>query len=154
MAKPPKPAPGWKKGRGKLGPLAPLLGRWAAAAESPRGPMRCRRTFEPVLGGAFVQLTAVWEFGTFRYEEQAIYGPRADGALGFWSFTNDGKRSEGVLADVRDVHPDAVGFEAQMPAGLARMVYWPDGSGGFRWAVEAKSKKGWKRFTEHHYQPA
>ena len=142
----------WKKGRGKLGPLAPLLGSWEASADSPRGPMRCRRTFAPVLGGNFVQLTAAWEFGAFTYEEHAIYGPRADGALAFWSFTNDGKRSEGVLADVSDVHPDAVGFEAQMPAGLARMAYWPDGAGGFHWAVESKNKKGWNRFTEHHYR--
>ncbi len=66
-------------------------------------------------------------------------------------FTSDGKRSEGTLADVTDVHPEAVGFEAQMPAGLARMVYWPDEAGGFRWAVESKNKRGWKRFTEHHY---
>jgi len=150
----PKPAPGWKKGRGKLGPLAPLLGSWTAQADTPRGPMRCRRTFESVLGDKFVRLTAVWDFGAFQYEEHAIYGPRADGALGFWSFTNDGKCSEGTLADVRDVHPDAVGFEAEMPAGRARMIHWPDGEGGFHWAVEAKNKKGWKRFTEHHYRSA
>ena len=25
---------------------------------------------------------------------------------------------------------------------------------GFHWAVEAKTKKGWRRFTEHHYRQA
>lgn len=39
-----------------------------------------------------------------------------------------------------------------MPTGRARMIYWPDEDGGFRWAVESKNKKGWHRFTEHHYR--
>lgn len=69
----------------------------------------------------------------------------------FWSFTNDGKRSQGRLADVSDIHAEAIGFEAQMPAGLARQAYWPDGDGGVHWMVESKNKKGWHRFTEHHY---
>ena len=74
--------------------------------------------------------------------------------MSFWSFTSDGKRSEGVIADVSDVHPEAIGFEAQMPAGLARTVYWPDQEGGFHWAVESRNKQGWHRFTEHHYRDA
>ena len=41
-----------------------------------------------------------------------------------------------------------------MPAGRARMAYWPDQVEGFRWVVEARTKKGWSRFTEHHYLPA
>ncbi|MBK7306435.1 MAG: hypothetical protein IPI88_04940 [Chitinophagaceae bacterium] len=49
------------------------------------------------------------------------------------------------------MHPDAICFEANMPAGLARMVYWPADDGGFHWAVESKVKKGWNRFTMHHY---
>ena len=28
----------WKKGRGKLGPLAPLLGSWIAESDTPMGP--------------------------------------------------------------------------------------------------------------------
>jgi hypothetical protein len=56
-----------------------------------------------------------------------------------------------MIANVTDIHPQAIGFEAQMPSGMARMAYWPDEAEGFRWAVEAKTKKGWKRFTEHHY---
>ena len=146
----------WKKGRGKLGPLTPLHGRWLAEAESPMGPVRCKRSVEPVLGGRYLQLDARWEFGPAgsakSYEERAIIGVAADGEVRFWSFTSDGKRSEGVLADVSDVHEEAVGFEAEMPAGRARMVYWPAEGGGFRWAVESKTKKGWNRFVEHRYR--
>lgn len=94
-----------------------------------------------------------WEIGKGQaYEELAIIGVGDGQAVGFWSFTSDGKRSQGVLADVRDVHPEAVGFEAEMPAGRARMVYWPDEGDGFHWAVESKSAKGWNRFTAHHYR--
>ena len=39
-----------------------------------------------------------------------------------------------------------------MPAGLARMTFWPDETEGYRWAVESKTKKGWNRFTAHHYR--
>jgi hypothetical protein len=113
------------------------------------GEVRCTRTFASILHGKYVQLVARWEFGTEIYEEVAIYGLR-NGSLSFWSFTSDGKRSEGAIADGRDVHPLAVAFEADMPAGRARMIYWPS-EGGFFWAVEARTKKGWKRFTEHRY---
>jgi len=54
------------------------------------------------------------------------------------------------VADVTDLHPEAVGFEAHMPAGFARMAYWPAGD-GFIWVVESKNAKGWRRFVEHHY---
>lgn len=148
----------WKKGRGKLGPFEPLLGKWVAEATSPMGPMRCTRTLEPILGGHYLQLTAEWVFGSMvkgkAYRELALIGVGDDKQVCFWSFTSDGKRSEGKLADVTEVHPEAIGFEAQMPAGLARMIYWPDVDGGYHWAVESKTKKGWNRFTEHHYHPA
>ena len=151
----------WKKGRGKLGALVPLHGRWVAEDDSPRGRVRCSRSLAPVLGGKYLQLDVRWEFGPAvasgsggAYEERAIIGVDGDGAVHFWSFTSDGKRSEGLLADVTDVHPEAVGFEAEMPAGRARMVYWPDDDGGFHWAVESKTKAGWRRFVDHHYRPA
>lgn len=148
----------WKKGRGKLGPFEPLLGKWVAEATSPMGPMRCTRTLEPILGGHYLQLTAEWVFGSMvkgkAYRELALIGVGDDKQVCFWSFTSDGKRSEGKLADVTEVHPEAIGFEAQMPAGLARMIYWPDVDGGYHWAVESNTKKGWNRFTEHHYHPA
>jgi hypothetical protein len=161
----------WKKGRGKLGFLQPLLGRWTATAETPMGPVRCTRVLEPVLGGNYIQLTARWEFGATTaapqaecpeaqslagkvYQEIALIGVGEGGQVCFWSFTSDGKHSEGTVADVSDLHEEAVGFEAHMPAGLARMVYWPADDGGFFWAVESKSKKGWRRFTLHTYRPA
>ena len=145
----------WKKGRGKLGFLQPLLGRWTAtAAGDVMGPVRCTRAFTAVLEGAYVRLEARWEFngGTKIYEEEALIGAGDDGQVGFWSFTSDGKRSQGTLSDVTDLHPEAVGFEAHMPAGLARMAYWPDDGDGFFFAVESKTVKGWKRFLEHHYR--
>ena len=75
----------------------------------------------------------------------------AEDNLRFWSFTSDGKQSQGEIADGTDIHQEAISFEANMPAGLARMVYWPADDGGFHWAVESKVKKGWNRFTMHHY---
>jgi hypothetical protein len=161
----------WKKGRGKLGLLQPLLGRWSATADSPMGPLRCTRVFEPVLGGAYVRLEARWLFGAAAkeaapqgadaaqpggqgYQEFALFGAGDGGGVAFWSFTSDGKRSQGTAADVTDLHPEAIGFEAQMPAGLARMAYWPDDEAGFFFAVESKTKKGWKRFLLHHYRAA
>jgi hypothetical protein len=141
----------WKKGRGKLGVLAPLIGSWTAMADTPMGRVRCTRAFMPILGGSYVQLLARWEFAKGAYEELAIYGVGDDGAVTFWSFTSDGKRSFGVLTQANDIHPEAIAFEAQVPAGVARMAYWPDAAGGMRWAVEAKNKKGWNRFSEHHY---
>jgi hypothetical protein len=153
----------WKKGRGKLGFLEPLLGRWTASAETPMGPVRCSRTFERILGGTYIRLEAVWQFnvkpakaGKYAggYQELALIGVGEGGKVSFWSFTSDGKRSQGAVADATDLHPEAIGFEAQMPAGLARMAYWPDEAGGFFWVVESKTAKGWRRFTEHHYHPA
>jgi hypothetical protein len=160
----------WKKGRGKLGFLQPLMGRWVAEADSEYGAIRCEREFSPGLRGAYVQLQARWQFGSAAapaqqeaarsgqpprvYEELALIGAGDDGQVRFWSFTSDGKRSEGTVADVTDLHPQAIGFEAQMPAGLARMAYWPDEEQGFVWVVESRTKKGWRRFVTHHYQPA
>jgi hypothetical protein len=161
----------WKTGRGKLGFLDPLLGQWVAAADTPMGPLECTRSFERALGDAYVQLRAVWRIPAAAkarddpkvaalkkrgpYQETALFGVGDGGRVAFWSFTSDGKRSQGAVADVTDLHPQAVGFEAQMPAGLARQAYWPDEDGaGFYWVVESKTAKGWRRFTHHHYLPA
>lgn len=141
----------WKKGRGKLGVITPLIGSWTAETESPMGKLKCTRMLEPVLGGNYIQLTVKWDFSKFVYEEHAIIGMR-DSILSFWSFTSDGKNSQGTIADGSDIDPEAICFEAQMPAGLARMIYWPNPEGGFNWAVESKTKKGWNRFTLHHYK--
>ncbi|MDH5642927.1 MAG: hypothetical protein OEY63_01910 [Gemmatimonadota bacterium] len=143
----------WKKGRGKLGPFDPLLGKWRAKADSTMGKVVCTREFRKILEGSHVVLEAHWNTGGKIYLEQAVIGVNSEKEICFWSFTSDGKQSQGRLADVTDVHPKAIGFEAKMPAGLARMVYWPDESEGFRWVVESKTKKGWNRFVEHHYLP-
>jgi hypothetical protein len=141
----------WKRGRGKLGILTPLVGNWRASASTPMGPVECTRSFEPILNGAYVQLTVRWKFAKGTYEELAIIGVNSEAQVTFWSFTSDGKNSYGTLADVSDLHPEAIGFHAEMPAGLARMAYWPDESDGYFWVVESKTKKGWNRFVEHHY---
>lgn len=146
-----KQKPAWKKGRGKLGVLSPLIGSWVAGADSPMGKLKCTRIFEPILGGHYIQLTAAWDFSKYVYREHAIIGMQ-DGVLSFWSFTSDGKNSRGVIANGTDIHAEAICFEAQMPAGLARMIYWPNPESGFNWAVESKTKKGWNRFTTHHYK--
>jgi len=143
----------WKKGRGKLGVFQPLLGEWQAETESEMGPVKCRREFTQVLEGKYIQLKADWEYASGKYQEIALIGVNQDKQVCFWSFTSDGKQSQGQLANVGDVHPQAIGFEAQMPAGLARNVYWPDGESGFYWVVESHTKKGWNRFVEHHYLP-
>lgn len=142
----------WKKGRGKLGLLDPLLGTWKATAETPMGPVSCTRTLAKTLNGSYVELRAEWKFAQGSYLETALIGVRADGKVAFWSFTSDGKHSQGELSDGSDVHPEALAFVAEMPAGTARMVYWPDAADGFHWAVESQNKKGWKRFSEHHYR--
>ena len=144
----------WKKGRGKLGILDPLIGIWQAEADSEMGPVKCTREFKRVLSGKYVQLIANWEYANGSYGEIAMIGVNKAKEICFWSFTSDGKQSEGKLVNVTDIHPEAIGFEALMPAGTARMVYWPDHEVGFYWVVEAKAKKGWNRFTEHHYLPA
>lgn len=119
-----KQKPLWKKGRGKLGALDPLIGSWVAESDSPMGKLKCTRVFTPVLKEKYIELRATWQFAKGAYEELAILGVR-DGAVCFWSFTSDGKQSQGQLANGSDVHPEAICFEAQMPAGLARMIYWP-----------------------------
>ena len=149
----------WKKGRGKLGPMAPLLGCWKTAADTPMGPVSCVRDYAK-FGDGYVRLDADWVFKAAKdearrsYREICLFGPGNDGVLTFWSYTSDGKKSQGRLADGTDVHPAAVCFEAQMDAGLARQVFWPDEGEGLRWAVEARNRKGWNRFTEHHYRRA
>jgi hypothetical protein len=157
-------ATAWKKGRGKLGPMAPLLGKWKAATDTPMGPVSCVREYTK-FGDGYVRLEAEWNFKAAPssankesapkvYREVCLFGPDKDGMLTYWSYTNDGKKSSGKLSEATDVHPEAVCFEAQMDAGLARQVFWPNEKGGMNWAVEARNKKGWNRFSLHHYRPA
>jgi len=144
----------WKPGRGLMGPLKPLIGRWKAEADMNGQTYVCTRGFEP-LGKGWIRMDAVWDLPGRPYSEVALFGPGDDGQLGVFSFTSDGKRSVGSRAEASDVHPEAVAFEARMPAGLARMVYWPAASGpGFRFAVESRNRIGWNRFLVHDYAPA
>jgi hypothetical protein len=144
----------WKKGRGRLGIFEPLMGTWEAEAETARGPIRCTRIFNKILAGKYLELRADWQINDSHYEELCLIGIDRDRSIGFWSFTSDGKRSTGRLADVSDLDPRAIGFEAQMEAGLARQAYWPDPENGFHWVVESSTKKGWNRFVHHHYRSA
>ena len=143
----------WKKSRGLLGPMQPMLGAWIADAGMNGVDFTCTRTFTAV-GKGWIELRAVWNLPKAPYTEVALFGPGDDGVLGFFSFTSDGKRSVGRLANGTDIDPEAVAFEARMPAGLARMTYWPRESGhGFRFAVESRTKKGWNRFLTHDCRP-
>jgi hypothetical protein len=149
----------WGKGGGTLGPLSPLLGRWHNVSDDDRAASRapCERVFEAALSGGFVRLEAKWinAGGPGRhYQELALFGKGEEG-LAFWSFTSDGKHSHGVVTEAPDIHPQALSFMAQMPAGRARQSYWPDEErDGFFYAVEAETKKGWSRFLLHRYVPA
>ena len=117
--------------------------------------MRCERRFEPVLGGKWIRLDARWQTGpNSAYEEIALFGRTADGTLGFFSFTSDGKNAPRPDGRRDRRPPAALAFEAQMPAGLARMVYWPADEEGFYFAVESRTRAGWNRFMRHHYRPA
>ena len=144
----------WTKGSGKLGAFAPLIGSWVAEANSPMGAVTCTRVFAFVLGDNYVQLNAHWQFGAgpnaMSYDEIALYGI-VDGRITFWSFTSDGQRSDGALADTTELHAESIGFEANMPAGLARMAYWPAEDGSMHWAADARTHDGWTRMTEHLY---
>lgn len=149
----------WKTGRGKLGVFAPLLGAWRTQADTEMGPLTCERTFETILGGKYVQLTAAWTFASAKgakprapYQELCLFGPHKEHGLGFWSFTSDGKRSEGRLFDATDIHAQALCFAAKMDAGFARQAYWPGDDGAVHWCVESRTRKGWNRFVHHTYQ--
>ena len=142
----------WKKGRGKLGMFEPLLGEWIANSESnnSKNP-KCLRTFVKTLDNKYVKLKVTWFLENKTYEDLTLFGLNASKEICFWSFTSDGKNSIGKLTDVSDIHSEAIGFEAEMPAGIARQAYWPSENGGFYWVVESKTKKGWNRFVEQHF---
>lgn len=144
----------WKKGRGKLGMFAPLIGSWIVREDSKERPnLQCTRTFSHSLQGKYIELKAHWTAANLDYEDLTLFGVNGQKEVNFWSFQSDGKQAHGFLATADDIHPEAICFEAQMPAGYARQVYWPDEKEGFHWIVESKTKKGWNRFVHHHYLP-
>lgn len=142
----------WKKGRGKLGLFQPLIGTWITNAGSKDYTKpECHRTFEKTLDNKYLKLEVRWFLENKVYEDLTLIGLNVKKEICFWSFTSDGKNSTGKLADVSDLHPEAIGFEAEMPGGLARQAYWPAEENGFFWIVESKTKKGWNRFVEQHF---
>lgn len=135
--------------------LRPLLGNWGSqpAGSEPASKMPCIRRFTRMWSGAYIRLETRWEMGGGKiFEEVTMFGKGRDDSLGFWAFTSDGKQSHGWLTDGSDVHPQAVAFVTELPAGTARMVYWPEGD-GFDYAVESRTEDGWNRFLRHHYIP-
>lgn len=144
----------WKKGRGKLGIFAPLIGEWITNENSndPQKP-ECHRSFEQTLDNKYIKLEVIWFRENNNYTDLTMIGLNDKKEICFWSFTSDGKNSTGKLADVSDIHQEAIGFEAEMPAGIARQAYWPAENEGFYWVVESKTKKGWNRFVKQHFIP-
>lgn len=142
----------WKKGRGKLGIFAPIIGNWICNEGSKdRENPECTRKIEKVFNGKYLQLKVRWNLGAKSYEEICMIGINRKKEINFWSFTSDGKNAQGYIADVTDIHPQAVGFEAVMPSGLGRQAYYPHEEDGFIWVVESKTKKGWNRFVKQHF---
>jgi hypothetical protein len=137
-----------------LGLLRPVIGEWVAESETPSGTVVVTRRFEPLFGSAYVRAEAHWEMPPAPYDELALFGEDPDGKLRCWSFTSDGRQSVGVRLEADDVPEGGFAFVAEMPAGLARQLYWPvDGEpAAFGWAVEARAPEGWNRFTEHVYR--
>lgn len=141
----------WKAGPGKMGFMKPLIGSWIAEVpETQMGRVVCRRSYQKILGGKFIQLVADWDIGdgAKTYQEIAHYGLNRERTPSFWSFTSDGGTSYGEAADVTGMAEGAKGFVAEMPSGLARFGFWPDGD-GMIWAAEAKTKKGWSSMIRH-----
>jgi hypothetical protein len=144
----------WRAGRGVLGPLRPLLGNWVHEGQTKLGATKCRREFAETLSGKFIELRARWRTTEKSYEEVSFFGLTHDKALAFWSFTSDGGQAFGEAASAPDVHERCVCFESEMPAGRARMLYWPHPGGGFWFAVEAQTGARWRRFLEQHFVAA
>lgn len=141
----------WKTGRGKMGFMQPMLGKWIAIdPDTPMGKVVCQREFTRILDGKFIRLEANWSIGdgAKTYQEIAHYGLNRSKLPAFWSFTSDGGHSEGLLADVSEMAPGAMGFEAEMPSGLARFGFWPE-EHQMIWAAEAKTKRGWSQMIRH-----
>lgn len=132
--------------------LKSLIGSWQCESQSQMGKVKCTRIFNEILSNKYIELNCIWDFGSKQYIEKAVFGFLKE-ELCFWSFTNDGKNSFGKLSKAEDIHENAICFEAEMPAGTARMVYWFEKKDELNWVVESKTKKGWNRFVHHVYYP-
>ena len=131
--------------------FTPLLDKpWVAEGDGPMGNYTCERRFERVLDGKYVRMSVAWRFGDNTYDEIAMFArDPGEKKLTFWSFTSDGKNSRGVNVAVDDVPDGAIVFEANMPGGLARMMFWTsEKRSRLHFAVENSTKKGWNRMLE------
>ncbi|MBN8551656.1 MAG: hypothetical protein J0L52_02020 [Caulobacterales bacterium] len=75
----------FKFGRGLLGPMKPLIGRWIHKGTHNGQAVQISRLYEP-WGKGWIRLTATWTLPDRDYVEMAFYGAMEDGALGFQSF--------------------------------------------------------------------
>ena len=80
-------ATAWMKGRGRMGPMAPLIGRWKAMAASPTGLVACVGDYQKP-SDLYVRLDAEWRFKGKQtemksYREVCIFGPGPDGVRTF-----------------------------------------------------------------------
>ena len=87
------------------------------------------------------------------YLEVCLFALDNAGLIRFNSLTSKGQRSEGWLGAAPDIHPQAICLHAEMDAGHAGQIHWPDAATGFHWAVDSPTKTGWNRLTQHHYLP-
>lgn len=145
------PEESWRRGRGRLGVLAPLLGAWVAEGESEAGPYRCERRFARALHGTYIELRAEWRLPGRTYDEVALHGHDRDGMLRFWSFTSDGRQATGVRVEPDDLSHAGIAFEADLPAGRVRFAYMAPPDGDLLYTVESWTAQGWNRFVEHRY---
>lgn len=147
------PEESWQRGRGRLGVLAPLLGRWVAEGDGEGGPYRCERRFERALHGSYIELRAEWRLPGREYDEVALHGHDRDGALRFWSFTSDGTQANGWRVEPDDLPHPGIAFEADLPAGRTRFAYMTLPGGELLYVAESQTERGWNRFVEHRYAP-
>ncbi len=104
----------------------------------PRMNGMCTRTIAPAFADKYIQVNALWELDNGTFEELELIGKDLKGVVNYWTFSSDGKFSNGQLIDANDVIPGAVGFEAPSASGKVRAPYWPE-ENGFGWAVETQT---------------
>ena len=149
----------WTKGRGLLGPLAPLMGAWVhepdRLAGSVPAALRCTRLLEP-FGKDWIRLDACWDQGERgQYRETAFTSSRRrDGrGQGPAPLLLHQRRQKVRGSPVRQERRPSRGGGVRIPdagrpgAGdlLAAGGRRPGES--FRFAVESRTQKGWNRFT-------
>ena len=132
---------------------------WIFQGTGSMGDYTCERRFERILGGKFVRMEVLWQVAKHTYGEVAIFGKTAPGVdsshkgLCFSSFTTEGKASLGLQVTPEDLSTGGIAFEADMPAGRARMMLWPEGREVLWLTVASRNASGWKPFLEQRLTP-